>query len=63
MEKKELVVGKRYQWPDSTPCGRMINGLFTGKYKENGDAILQCRNGDIWSVSPQNCEPMPRKEK
>lgn len=62
--KEKLIVGKRYQWPaDSTPCSRMINGLFTGKYEENGNAILQCRNGDIWSVLPQICEPMPRKEK
>lgn len=63
MLKKELIAGKRYQWPDVIPGGRMINGLFTGEYKENGNAVLQCRNGDTWEVPPQNCELMPKKGK
>lgn len=62
--KTELIAGKRYMWPvTNIPSSRMVNGLFTGEYKENGNAVLQCKNGEIWTVPPQNCSPIPRKEK
>lgn len=60
--KKELVAGRRYMWPSSNAYGaRMINGLFTGKYKDNGNAILMAQNGDEWSVPVDEITPMLKK--
>lgn len=61
MEKKELVVGKRYQWPDTIPGGRMLNGLFTGNYDKLGRAVLITRNNDEWHVPAENCSLVPKK--
>lgn len=48
MEK--LIKGKRYEWYINNYDNRKKDGLFTGKYDENGNAILSTRNGDDWSI-------------
>lgn len=52
-----LVKGKRYEWTITIPSdGRMVNGLFTGRYKENGNALFLTKKGEVWSVPPNNCK-------
>jgi len=59
---KILKIGKRYEWPVTIPFdGRKKSGLFTGKYKENGNAILITKDGQRWSVPPENCYLVKKK--
>ena len=59
-----LEIGKRYEWsiygtpgfsfhPD-LPEKWKRNGLFTGEYRPNGNAVFVCRNGDVWQVPEAN---------
>lgn len=53
----KLIKGKRYEWPVTLPSdGRYVNGLFTGRFRENGNAVFLTRSNQIWSVSAQNCK-------
>lgn len=59
---KILKVGKRYEWPMTIPCDvRMKNGLFTGQYTKNGNALLITKNGEEWSVPEENCVLFDKK--
>lgn len=61
MEKK-LIEGKRYMWPSSNvPGSRWVNGLFTGEYKDNGNAILMTKDGETWSVPVDECQLVPKR--
>ena len=62
MEKK-LVEGKRYMWPSqpNKPGTRWVNGLFTGEYKSNGNAILITKDGERWSVPVDECQLIPKR--
>ena len=54
-----LVPGKRYKWFINNFDSRMKDGLFTGEYdKNNGNALLITRYGDIWSVPEKDCITM-----
>ena len=46
----ELIKGKRYEWHMNNYNNKKTDGLFTGKYEDNGNAILLTRNGEQWSV-------------
>ena len=62
MKKIELIAGKRYMWPSSNAYGaRMVNGLFTGEYNDNNNAVFVARNGERWSVPVEVIAPMPKK--
>ena len=51
-----LIKGKRYEWPVQSPFdGRMKNGLFTGEYAKNGNALFMTKRGEVWSVPEQDC--------
>ena len=51
-----LMTGKRYEWPKSNMAADgKANGLFTGSYDKNGNAIFVTKNGDTWSVPERDC--------
>ena len=58
----ELVTGKRYEWTIYNYGGKSMTGLFTGKYDEQGSAILLTKWGDEWHV-PIKCVRTCRKGK
>jgi hypothetical protein len=48
-----LEEGKRYEWKiKRVKNGQVVrqNGLFTGEYLENGNAVFQTKSGDEWSL-------------
>ena len=59
-----LIKGKRYEWstystsdydfPPDLPDKFLRNGLFTGEYRSNGNAVFICKNGDIWQVPAES---------
>ena len=52
----KLEIGKRYSFPLTIPFdGRKKDGLFTGEYESNGNAILITRSGERWQVPEENC--------
>ena len=69
MNKIDLIPGKKYMFPTEISGGQTqpydkdfnkpICGIFTGKYEENGNAILiskggrNCRRGEEWSIPPE----------
>ena len=60
--KKELIAGKRYMWPVDNRIGaRVVNGLFTGERKDNGNVVLVTKDGEHWSVPEDVVMPMPKK--
>ena len=49
-----LKTGKRYEWYINNYENKKKNGLFTGKYETNGNAILITKNGEQWSVPEED---------
>ena len=55
VDEMELKAGKLYSFPLTIPSdGREKEGLFTGEYADNGNAILMTKNGERWSVPKEN---------
>lgn len=53
MEK--LEAGTRYWFYINSYENKKKSGLFTGSYdKENGNAILKTKKGEIWSVPAED---------
>lgn len=50
-----LFVGKTYYWNLGTPR----NGMFTGSYNENGNAIFLDKNGIEWAVPEELIQKNP----
>ena len=46
--------GKRYRCYASDDAKRIRNGLHTGRYATNGNAIVIEKNGTLWSL-PEQC--------
>ena len=46
----ELIKGRRYEWYINNYENKKKDGLFTGEYETNGNAILLTRSGEQWSV-------------
>lgn len=46
----KLEKGKRYVWRINDYEDKTKDGLFTGEFDANGNAILMTRSGEEWSV-------------
>lgn len=65
----ELIPGKRYEWciyghinsNDIRNRKFLRNGLFTGEYEKNGNAILTTREGEDWSIPVEVLRPYKKK--
>lgn len=52
-----LKVGKRYEWGISHEVNgnrTLHNGLFTGEYLDNGNAVFQTKTGEEWSIPEED---------
>ena len=46
----KLIKGKRYNWYINNYENKTKNGLFTGDFDKNNNAILMTKNGEVWSI-------------
>lgn len=65
----ELIPGKRYEWciyghinPNDVSNPKFLrNGLFTGEYEKNGNALLTTREGEEWSIPVEGLRKYVKK--
>lgn len=65
----KLIPGKRYEWciyghinpNDVTDPKFLRNGLFTGEYEKNGNALLTTREGGKWSIPVEELRKYTKK--
>lgn len=51
----KLIEGQRYEWRiGKVKNGKILyeNGLFTGEYLPNGNAIFTTKDGVDWAIDP-----------
>ena len=51
----KLIEGQRYEWRiGKVKNGKILyeNGLFTGEYLPNGQAVFTTKKGDDWAIDP-----------